>query len=65
MISRMLNELDEAKVETESDIAPWNELSAPTLNQSEWVIPGMKPRIHKPLFKRPMCGELIQIKRKS
>ncbi|XP_012946059.1 uncharacterized protein LOC101858380 [Aplysia californica] len=60
MLKRMLKELDVAKVETESDIAPWNELSAPLLQQSEWLIPGNKPRVHKPLFKRQLCESLEQ-----
>ncbi|CAL1543678.1 unnamed protein product [Lymnaea stagnalis] len=58
MIKRMLEELDVAKVETESDIAPWNELSAPLLQQSEWMIPGNKPRVYKPILKRPTCESL-------
>uniref|UniRef100_A0A0B6ZLI0 tRNA pseudouridine synthase n=2 Tax=Arion vulgaris TaxID=1028688 RepID=A0A0B6ZLI0_9EUPU len=60
VIKRMLEELDVAKVETESDIAPWNELSAPFLQQSDWLIPGNKSRIYKPLFKRQMCDSLEQ-----
>ena len=43
---------------TESDIAPWNELSAPVLQQCEWMLPGNKPRIYKPLLQRQTCGEL-------
>ncbi|GFO26242.1 tRNA pseudouridine synthase [Plakobranchus ocellatus] len=58
MLKRMLGHLDVAKVETESDIAPWNELSGPVLQQSDWIIPGNKPRIYKPLFKRQMCESL-------
>ncbi|XP_046362072.1 tRNA pseudouridine(38/39) synthase-like [Haliotis cracherodii] len=58
MIKGMLDQLDTAKVETESDIAPWNELSAPILQQSEWLTPGNKPRIYRPLLERPMCDSL-------
>ncbi|GFR67642.1 tRNA pseudouridine synthase, partial [Elysia marginata] len=41
-----------------SDIAPWNELSAPVLHQAEWVTPGNKSRVYRPLFKRSMCESL-------
>ncbi|XP_055864792.1 uncharacterized protein LOC106070325 [Biomphalaria glabrata] len=58
MIQRMLEELDVAKVETASDIAPWNELSGPVLQQAEWMIPGNKPKTYKPLMKRQMCESL-------
>ncbi|KAK7476801.1 hypothetical protein BaRGS_00031962 [Batillaria attramentaria] len=58
MLKRMLEELDQAKVETESDIAPWNELSAPVLQQCEWIIPGNKPRVYKPLLSRQTCESL-------
>ncbi|KAK3588349.1 hypothetical protein CHS0354_040106 [Potamilus streckersoni] len=58
MIKRMLEELDYTKVETESDIAPWADLSAPIENQSEWLVPGNKPRVYKPLMQRPTCDSL-------
>ncbi|KAK7093454.1 uncharacterized protein [Littorina saxatilis] len=58
MLKRMLEELDHAKVETESDIAPWNDLSAPVLQQCEWMLPGNKPRIYKPLLQRHTCESL-------
>ncbi|KAH9504417.1 tRNA pseudouridine synthase 3 [Bulinus truncatus] len=58
MIKKMLEELDVAKVETDSDIAPWNELSTPVLQQTEWMIPGNKPKTYKPLMKRQTCESL-------
>ncbi|PVD36686.1 hypothetical protein C0Q70_03672 [Pomacea canaliculata] len=58
MLKKMLDDLDLAKVETESDIAPWNELSAPVLQQSDWVLPGNKPRTYKSLLSRQTCESL-------
>ncbi|KAL8572427.1 hypothetical protein ACOMHN_000574 [Nucella lapillus] len=58
MLKRMLEELDQAKVETESDIAPWNELSAPVLQQCDWMLPGNKPRVYTPLLQRQTCDSL-------
>ncbi|KAJ8320174.1 hypothetical protein KUTeg_001761 [Tegillarca granosa] len=61
MIKRMLEEMDQAKVETDCDIAPWGDLNAPVYNQIEWLTPGNKTKVYKPLLERQMCGKIIQI----
>lgn len=43
---------------SDTDIAPWCELSEPILAQSEWLTPGCKPRHYKPLLQRQTCGKL-------
>ncbi|XP_061162846.1 uncharacterized protein LOC133172055 isoform X2 [Saccostrea echinata] len=57
MIKRMLEEMDKAKVETDSDIAPWADLSGPVCNQADWIVP-MKGKVHKPLLERQLCDSL-------
>ncbi|XP_060066721.1 uncharacterized protein LOC132547004 [Ylistrum balloti] len=58
MIRRMLEEMDSAKVETDCDIAPWKDLSSPIYNQTEWIIPGNKSKVHKRLLERQTCESL-------
>ncbi|OWF44026.1 tRNA pseudouridine(38/39) synthase [Mizuhopecten yessoensis] len=60
MIRRMLEEMDSAKVETDCDIAPWKDLSSPIYNQTEWIIPGNKSKVHKRLLERQTCDSLEQ-----
>lgn len=60
MIRRMLEEMDCAKVETDCDIAPWRDLSSPIYNQTDWIIPGNKSKVHKRLLERQTCESLEQ-----
>ncbi|XP_048751243.1 uncharacterized protein LOC125662947 isoform X2 [Ostrea edulis] len=57
MIKKMLEEMDKAKVETDSDIAPWADLSGPVCSQADWVTP-TKGKVHKPLLERQLCDSL-------
>lgn len=34
---------------TDSDIAPWADLSGPVCSQADWIVPS-KGKIHKPLL---------------
>ncbi|CAI9741177.1 pseudouridine(38 39) synthase-like [Octopus vulgaris] len=58
MVKQMLEGLNSHKVETDTDIAPWCELSEPILAQSEWLTPGCKPRHYKSLLQRQTCESL-------
>ncbi|VDI63650.1 vesicle-associated membrane protein 3 [Mytilus galloprovincialis] len=60
MLKRMLEAMDTAKVETDSDIAPWVDLSPPLYSQSDWIVPG-KVKVYKPLLDRQKCGLLLKI----
>lgn len=42
---------------TDSDIAPWADLSGPVCNQADWIVPS-KGKIHKPLLERQLCGKI-------
>ncbi|XP_078335395.1 uncharacterized protein LOC111134441 isoform X4 [Crassostrea virginica] len=57
MIRKMLEEMDKSKVETDSDIAPWGDLSGPVCTQADWIVP-MKGKVHKPLLERQLCDSL-------
>lgn len=57
MIRKMLEDMDKAKVETDSDIAPWADLSGPVCSQADWIVPS-KGKIHKPLLERQLCDSL-------
>ncbi|XP_063409480.1 uncharacterized protein LOC134692826 [Mytilus trossulus] len=57
MLKRMLEAMDTAKVETDSDIAPWVDLSPPLYSQSDWIVPG-KVKVYKPLLDRQKCESL-------
>ena len=41
---------------TDSDIAPWGDLSGPVCTQADWIVP-MKGKVHKPLLERQLCGK--------
>lgn len=42
---------------TDSDIAPWADLSGPVCSQADWIVPS-KGKIHKPLLERQLCGKI-------
>lgn len=41
------------------DIAPWGDLNAPVYNQTDWLTPGNRTKVYKPLLERQMCGKII------
>jgi len=43
---------------SDCDIAPWRDLSAPILNQHEWIIPS-KAKTYKHLLERQTCGTYV------
>ncbi|KAL5015313.1 hypothetical protein ScPMuIL_009583 [Solemya velum] len=58
ILKSILDEMDTARVETETDIAPWSDLSSPVLEQGEWLVPGNKTRVYKSLLERQTCESL-------